>query len=198
MGRSPLSGWPMLRRLRRAGFSTTVFGYLAALESFASIVHRLRDRIQQIAHAGPYIVVGHSLGGVLLRAAIGELPSSIMPSHIYLLGSPITTSRLAIKLRANPVFKAFAGDCGQLLASEERMKRVASVNGPVTAIVGVRGFTGANSPFGFEANDGVVAVSEASAEWLTSKVELPVMHTFLPASSSVANIIINTYAADAG
>lgn len=194
MGRSPLSGWPMLRQLQRAGFKTAVFGYVAALESFNSIVSRLRTRIQRIAENEPYILVGHSLGGVLMRQALHTMAKgTTAPLHVYLLGSPVRSSRLAHKLQSNPVFRLLAGDCGQILASNERMAQVNGIAGAVTAIIGVRGFTRGHSLFGNEPNDGVVSVSEVSADWIKHTIEVPIIHTFLPASSSVSRIIINKH-----
>ena len=68
MGRSPLSGWPLLRRLRRAGFQTHNFGHWVCTESFGAIVGRLNEQLIRLARAGDYVLVGHSLGGVLLRS----------------------------------------------------------------------------------------------------------------------------------
>ncbi len=196
MGRSPLSGWPMLRRLRQAGFATSVFGYVAALEPFDAIVRRLRTRIEHIAKQGPYVVAGHSLGGVLLRAALAGLPpSTAQPHHVFLIGSPMSSSRLAAKLKTRWAFKLLTGDCGQLLASPERMSSVGALTIPTTAIVGVAGPRGRLSPFGEEPNDGVVADSEVSASWVSTKVEVQHLHTFLPASASVANVIIQSCSA---
>jgi pimeloyl-ACP methyl ester carboxylesterase len=191
MGRSPLSGWPLLFQLRRAGLKTESFGYVAALERFESIVARLRGRIERLAKLDSYMVIGHSLGGVLLRAALNSLPEDIaQPRHVYLLGSPILPSRLAVKFRENIVFRALTGDCGQLLGSVDRMNSIGSVKGTVTGIAGVCGLIGAHSPFGQEANDGVVTVSEVGAEWFSDQVEVPVVHTLLPSSAAVANIIM--------
>lgn len=198
MGRSPLSGWPMLRRLRQAGLRTAVFGYVAALESFDSIVRRLRKHIEHIARQGPYAVAGHSLGGVLLRAALAGMPAgTLQPKHVFLIGSPVSSARLAVKLKSRWVFKLLAGDCGQLLAAPERMSTVSGPQVPTTAIVGVAGLRGRLSPFGDEPNDGVVSDSEVSASWISAKVELRQLHTFLPASASVADIIIRSCANDA-
>src|SRR5512138_3517547 len=99
MGRSPLSGWPLLHRLRRAGMKTGSFMYVPAFERFDSIVTRLTNRIERLAATGSYVVIGHSLGGVLLRAALNALPhDTARPRHVYLLGSPVLPSRLAVRL----------------------------------------------------------------------------------------------------
>lgn len=191
MGRSPLSGWPMLRRLRRAGMTTHTFGYMTSLEDFARIRARLIARIVALAGTGDYIVVGHSLGGVLLRAAINALPAATpRPRHLYLLGVPQIPARLAITLANNIVFRLTTGDCGELLASSTRMAEIGAVTIPTTSIIGVRGWHGVRSPFGHEPNDCVVAVSEARDTWITEEVQIPCVHTWLPASRRVAEIIV--------
>lgn len=191
MGRSPVSGWLLLFRLRCAGFRTSTFGYSAAFEDFDSITSRLAAKISELGKTGEYILVGQSLGGVLLRAAVNSLPKGFLPPHhLFLLGSPLVASRLAIRLKGNILFRAFAGDCGQLLGSPDRMKRIGAISSPTTGIAGVRGISGWYSPFGSEANDGVVSVSEVVAPWLSNQLEVPVIHTLLPSSSIVANIIL--------
>ena len=199
MGRTPLSGWRLLRRLRRAGLKATTFGYSVAFENCDDIVARLRTRLSLLATTDEYIVIGHSLGGVLLRAALNALPpGSALPRHVYLLGSPVLASRLATRLKNNWLYRALAGDCGQLLGSAARMKAIGPLAVPTTGIVGLRGISGRHGPFGDEANDGLVSVSEANAPWLTSCVQVPVFHTLLPASALVANIILQDVAQNAG
>src|SRR5580698_7725200 len=90
MGRSPVSGWPLLRRLRRAGLRTHTFGHWVSRHSFATIVDRLGQRLVQVAENGEYVLVGHSLGGVLLREALRIAPATIRaPQRLFLLGSPV-------------------------------------------------------------------------------------------------------------
>ena len=172
MGRSPVSGWLLMRRLRQAGVKTTTFSYLATFENVDSIVARLRERISRLAKADGYVVVGHSLGGVLLRAAINSLPPDTAPPRlVYLLGSPIGPSRLAA---------------------------VGSISAPTTAIAGVRGWVSWQGLFGSELNDGVVSVSEVSAPWLSSPVQVPVAHTLLPSAGLVVEIILQGLAQHEG
>lgn len=191
MGRSPLSGWPLLWHLRRGGLKTNTFGYVVSFEDFASISRRLASRITDIAAQDEYLLIGHSLGGVLLRAAVNSLPVEIRrPEYLFLLGSPVRAARLAQRLKHNPVFRLLTQDCGQLLASVQRMSEIGSVTVPTIGIAGVKGPFWKQSPFGDELNDGVVSLSEVSAEWLSEQIQLPTIHTLLPSSKQVARIIL--------
>ena len=192
MGRSPASGWWMLRQLRRAGLRTACFGYGVSRESFAQVAERLRGRLQLLLAAEEELVlIGHSLGGVLLRQALCSLgETGTRAGHLFLLGSPIQTARLAIRLGGNPLFRLATRDCGQLLASPERMAAVGIPDVPTTAIVGTRGILNRRGPFGTETNDGVVSLSEVSAGWLEDRVFVPVVHTLLPSSGRVAEVIL--------
>ena len=191
MGRSPLSGGLMLWLLKRAGFRVRVFGYSVSFDDFAGIRARLVERISQVAAQGDYVLVGHSLGGVLLRAALNDLPSGTRKaSHLFLLGSPVRPARLANRLRNNLIYKTITRDCGRLLGSAERMAELGPVAVPTTVVVGVRGLPWPKDPFDGELNDGVVARSEVCADWAGDEVHVPVGHTFLPASRCVARLIL--------
>jgi pimeloyl-ACP methyl ester carboxylesterase len=181
----------MLWRLRRDGLSVSTFGYMVSLESFDRIKRRLIAALMKTAAQGDYVVIGHSLGGVLLRAALNELPDTVaQPRRAFLLGSPVRPARLAERFCRNRVYRLLTGDCGQFLASASRMAGLGPVRAPMSGIVGVRGVDHERGPFGGEPNDGVVAVSEASADWITDVVSLPVIHTLLPASRAVAEVIM--------
>lgn len=191
MGRSPLSGWPLLWRLKRAGLRGHSFGYAVSVSDFSTIADRLVDRLEALARHGQYIVIGHSLGGVLLREAIARLqPGGAKPRHLFLLGSPIQAARLAQGLRHNPIFRALTGDCGQLLASRQRMREIKSIDVAVTAVTGIRGTPKRFALFKGEPNDGIVSASETAAEWITDRVELPLVHTLLPSSPRVADAVL--------
>ena len=69
MGRSPLSGGLLLWLLKRAGFRVRVFGYSVSFDDFAGIRARLVERISQVAAQGDYVLVGHSLGGLVAAIA---------------------------------------------------------------------------------------------------------------------------------
>jgi pimeloyl-ACP methyl ester carboxylesterase len=193
MGRSPISGWSMLRRLRRAGLTTASFGYGVSIEDFAAIRERLVRRITGLSAQGDYVLVGHSLGGVLLRAALHALPCTVpAPRHLYLLGSPMRASRLAQGLQGHLLYRGMTGDCGQLLASPERMAGIGPVAVDTTHIVGTRGIAVTGHRFGDEPNDGVVALSEVSADWVGTQICVTVPHTWLPSSRQVSDILLRS------
>lgn len=171
--------------------TTSTFGYFTALESFSEIKNRLVSKISALAAESDYVVIGHSLGGVLLRAAIDSLPADVRkPCHLFLLASPVSPSRIAAKLRSNYVFRALAGDCGQLLGSYARMVEISPTSVPTTAIVGVCGLPFKTVFSQEEVNDGLVSLSEVSAGWLNDQVQVPVLHSFMPSSRRVGEIIL--------
>jgi len=161
---------------------------------FSQISSRLSSRIVRLSGDGEYILIGHSLGGVLLRSALATLPAEArLPSRVFLLGSPTKPARLAQSLRGNLVYRLVTGDCGQMLASDSRMKAVPPVAVPTTSICGDRALALTSRAFGGEPNDGVVSVSETSAAWITDTVMVPVVHTLLPSSARVAEIILKRF-----
>jgi pimeloyl-ACP methyl ester carboxylesterase len=191
MGRTPLSGWRLLRTLRAQGIDTSTFGYATALQNFSQIANRLSSQIVRLADEGEYILIGHSLGGVLLRSALASLPAGTRaPTRVFLLGSPTQPARLAKMLSRNPIFRVATGDCGQMLASDVLMQAVPPIATPTIGVFGNRGMPVTALAFRGDPNDGVVSVSETRAPWITEDLIVPIVHTFLPTSQRVAAIIL--------
>jgi pimeloyl-ACP methyl ester carboxylesterase len=189
MGRTPLSMMPLARTLRRAGIEPVQFGYVAAAQTIPSIVRRLRGRLQRMQDQ-PSVAIGHSLGGVLLRLAIAELPPEVArPVRLILIGSPDRAPRLACRYERRLWYRVLNGDAGALLASSQRMSAIPHLPIPSTVIAGTAGPRGRFSPFGDAVNDGILAVDElrhdGGIEWQT----VPVLHPFLPRSREVRNLV---------
>lgn len=191
MGRTNLSWLPTLARFKAQGLRCRTFGYNVTVQDFPSIVRRLVKVLLRISTQGEYVVVGHSLGGVLLRAALAELPTGTRrPKMLFLLGSPVLPSRLAMRLGSIALFRIVTRDSGRTLGSVQRMQSIAKPEVPSVAIIGTRGLRGRLSPFGQEDNDGVVAVNETTAEWLDEIIRIPVVHTLLPSNREAAQIML--------
>jgi hypothetical protein len=167
------------RRLRRAGHTVNVLGYVAAVESFAGIVRRVQERFARTAVRGPYVVVGHSLGGLLARAAVGRPPSSFTwPAHLVMLGTPNRPPRQARRYGKLLAYRWINGECGQLLARDDFFAQLPRLSIPYTIVAGTRGGLG-RSAFGDEPNDGVVAVSETLVVPSDTPITVPARHTFI-------------------
>ena len=193
MGRTPVSGWPMLWHLKRHGLDVTTFRYSTVREDFEGIKRRLVSRLSLFPGQGGYILIGHSLGGLLLLEALAAMPPGVRgPEYLFLLGTPLHASALARRFRNNWIYQLIAGDCGQLLGSDLRMGRLHPTAVPTVAIVGTLGLPWKMGPFRGELNDGVVSISEAAAEWLQNLVRIHTVHTMLPASRKVSGVILET------
>lgn len=189
MGRTPLSMSLLGYRLRKAGLSVATFGYSAARESHGPCVERLEIRIKSTFGEGPYLLVGHSLGTVLIRAVLPRLEAH-PPTACFFLAPPSRSPRLARRLAANPVYRALTGQMGQMLADPAFMDALPVPSVPVTVFAGDRGFQGRLSPFQNEPNDGIVSVSETRLSEAHPVRRLPALHTFIMNARPVAEAII--------
>ena len=178
LSRTPLSLSSLESYLQERGATTEQFGYLAFAESFDSIVERLSVHCQAIASSEPYGIVAHSLGGILIRAALAN-NSIKLPEHIVMLGTPNQPPRLAPLAWKLLPFRWWIRHCGFNLTNPAFFKSLPGLTSPYTIIAGTLGPTGGWSPFGNEVNDGIVAVSETFLSDLDPIIELPVWHTFM-------------------
>lgn len=176
MGRSPLSMALLALRLRRAGFATALFGYSAALERFEPCRQRLRAYIDARAVARPYLLIGHSLGTVLLRSVLPELAQP--PAGFFLIGPPTRACLLARRCARLLPYRLFTGEMGQLLASEAFLRTVPVPQCPAIIYAGAAGPRWRWYPLGAEPNDGILTVSETQLPGVPH-VLVPARHTLL-------------------
>jgi hypothetical protein len=186
--RTPLSLLLLVRRLRSWGYQTELFGYVAVAQGYDAIVSRLVLRLERLARAGPYAVIGHSLGGVLLRSALSHLDGP-QPQHLIMLGTPNRPPRLARVLGVRWVYRRIMGECGVNLSSPQFYANLPLPQVPYTIVAGTAGPKGRWSPFGYEPNDGIVAVSETRICDDDPLVLLPVTHTFMMNNAMVHEAI---------
>ncbi len=179
LGRTPLSLFGLARVLRRDGHHTRFFGYLPPFESVPRILRRLVGALRGFARSRRKIgLIGHSLGGLLLRMALAEVPE-LRVHHFVMLGTPQVPPRMArLAWRWFPPFRIFTRDCGRLLNSQHAFRVLPELQVPFTVIAGTAGLRGWFSPFGDDPNDGLVSVAEARVSG-AEPVRLPVLHTLM-------------------
>ena len=191
LARTSLSLMGLEQRLLKAGFQPEHFGYFAFAESFDQIVERLRLRLRTLATQEPYAVVVHSLGGVLLRAALAE--AQHCPEHVVMLGTPNQPPRLAVHAWRVLPFRWFTGQCGFNLTCPEFYQSLPTLPCPYTLIAGTAGPRGPWSPFGNEINDGIVALSETRLGASDRPLALPVWHTFMMNNPAVQGAVVRAF-----
>lgn len=185
-----MNGWDLslLRhRVADAGFATHQFSYHSISQSIEVIVQEVHNFVSGI-NADEIHYVCHSLGGLVVRHflyAYRDLP----PGRIVTLGTPHQGSGVARYFNQHRI--------GMMLLGESIN---AGLLGNAPPWDGQREFgsiAGINS-FGMgmifqemhELNDGTVTVTETKLENATAHLELPVTHTGLVLSATVAEEVI--------
>ena len=191
--RTPICMLGLGRRLAAEGYVTRQFAYVTVAESYDRIVSRLAANLAQIAARGPYAVVGYSLGGVLLRAALAQVDGP-PPVHFIMIGTPNRPPLLARRLAGFAPFHWAVGEGGSKLAREEFYRDLAMPECPYTLIAGTRGPVGRLSPFAHAPNDGIVAVEETRIRDTDVALQVPVTHAFLPNAAVVQALVVDTLA----
>jgi pimeloyl-ACP methyl ester carboxylesterase len=198
-----LSGWCLLalrRRLERCGFDARhTFSYPSVshnlLENAEALSHYLRDLDAPVVH-----LVGHSLGGLVIRALFHQHPEQPR-GRIVTLGSPhrgsypasvLARTRLGRKITGNSIQQLLAG-------MPEYWELPARDFGVICGDLGIgmgRLFPGFVKP-----NDGVVALAEARprpdsrAPPTTSPYTSRILRCLCPSKSRTRSVISSRTAA---
>ena len=181
MARTSLSLRSLARHLRRDGHRVTLTGYVAAVEHFDAVCGRVRGQLERLAGTGePYAVIGHSLGGLILRVALGAGPPLRREPHrLIMLGTPNQPPRLAQRFRHLWPYRIVSGQMGQLLADAHFFATLPPVRVPYTIIAGTGGSRGRWSLFGEDPNDGTIAVAETLVVPDDNPILVDTRHTFM-------------------
>lgn len=184
MGRTPVSMLRLRRRLGRAGHHGVLFGYAPTFESLEHAAARLAKRMRALGDE-PYALVGHSLGSVIIRNALAQLP--VPPVACAFLAPPMVACRAARFFSRFRLYKILAGEMGLRLADAAFMDALPLPQVPTRLYVGVSGPRRRGLPFGTDANDMILSVAEATGRFAGVVVEVPAVHTFIMHSRVVAD-----------
>ncbi len=169
-------------RLRRAGYATTAFGYHTVVEDLEAMSARLVTTIRRKLEGdgtpdGPYAIIGHSLGCIITRQALPELPPGC--SHFVMLAPPNQPPILARKFKRNLLFRALTRDAGRKLADPSFYDQLPEPSEiPTLIIAGTAGPSARWLPFQGEINDGIVSLPETRLDGLP-RIQVGGIHSFL-------------------
>lgn len=189
LGRTAVSLRSLKRCLRRAGHQPETFSYFAFAQPYQAIRDRLAAQLAAMRGGGPVALIGHSLGGLLLRDALAAVPD--LPVHrLIMLGTPNKPPRRArLAMRWLP-WRMFARSCGELLATPAAFAAIPRPAVPYTLVAGTAGHRLLSAPFGEELHDGFVAVSETRIDDADEPVLLPLNHTFMMNDDRLQGLIV--------
>jgi len=187
MGRTPMAMSILAARLHASHIRPYLFGYSVTFERQKDCFQRLEHFITKRVQTNEYIIIGHSLGAVLMRAILPRLMHK--PVACFLLASPTRVCKAARNFAHRPLAKLLGGEIGQLLADQEFMESLPPTGVPTKIYAGIGGPRGRYSPFGEEPNDGVLTVKETSLPNVPIQT-IPVVHTFIMNSNVVTQDIV--------
>lgn len=187
MGRTPVAMLRLARRLRAAGMTPRLFAYSAAMERWESCLNRLERYINKNATGDEYILVGHSLGSVLIRGVLPGLTHK--PAACFFLAPPTNACKAARKFAPRLIYKMITGEMGQLLADAAFMAALPLPDVPTKIYAGINGPRGRYSPFGEECNDGILALHETELPDAHHQ-QVAALHTFIMNKQEVARDIV--------
>ena len=163
------------RALESRGFVVAETGYASLTLPFEAHVAAVRQVAAALVEDGAETVsiVGHSLGGLVGRAAMaGPWP----PGRLVQLGSPNQGSGLARRLGSLRLYRQVFGPSGQFLASPH----VAALPVPPHPVLVVAG-TGIPNPLIGGDGDGTVALAETRLDGACiSSLRIRTIHAGLP------------------
>lgn len=179
----PISLHPLGRRLEQHGWSVRRFGYPTIRHAIDDNAHALRGFIG----SGPVHLVGHSLGGLVALRMLERFREDLSPARLVLLGSPVNGSAVARRLAKIPALGRLVGrSAGPLEAGVQH----APEGWEVGVVAGTRTFGLGQAIHRLPApHDGTVAEIETRLDGETDRLTLPVSHTGLVLSPTVADAI---------
>jgi len=180
----------LARRLRRHGFAVHAFSYPSARADLTANAARLA-RFLDALDAATVHLVGHSLGGILIRALFHFHPNR-KPGRIVTLATPHGGSRVAQHLSRHALWRRAMGKgVAQVLAGAPQVwtpppREIGAICGTRSIGLGRLLYRGLPRP-----NDGLLTVKESAYPAAREHLVLPVSHTGMMFSRTAADQAAN-------
>jgi triacylglycerol lipase len=189
---------PIERLLAARGYVVLNLGYPSRSATIPSLAARVAERIHDWQPAERLDFVTHSLGGILLRAAVAS--GALSPARVHravMLGPPNAGSELADRLPAVPLFGwlygRMTGPAGSQLgtAATSFVAQLPAVSFDTGVIAGTRSWNPLFSALLAAPNDGKVRVERTRVAGMRDFLEVPCWHPLLMTAAVVHEQVIH-------
>lgn len=176
------------------------FTYASTRDPISTHSSALRELVENLPGQPTISMVGHSMGNIVFRHAIGEWqrsgdPKFVLPrmNRAVMLGPPNQGSAFAAKLSRLGIFETITGNSGmQLGPSWDKVRdRLGTPPCPFAIVAGDISSSPIQNPLLTGPSDGVVTIQEASLEGMTEIASVPVIHSLLMSDSSVVRATVS-------
>ncbi len=184
---------PLEKRLGKAGFRVHNIPYASTEKPPEALVEDLGRHVEACCTETPTLhFVGHSLGGILIRAYLAEQPPPNV-GRVVMLAPPNRGSELADALGETALFRwAFGPSARELGTGPESLPNRLP---PPAVEVGVIAGTGSVNPVGSvllpAEDDGTVSVASTKLEGMTDFLVVDSSHSFIMRSEEVATQVVH-------
>ncbi len=190
LGRNAFAMWYLEKKLKDAGFSVHNLDYPSRKlppDEMLTYISKLIDDCCAKIPSGKANFVGHSLGGLLIRAYLQNNPR-IQPARVVLLGTPNNGSELADSFAHTAWFEKILGPTAQMLGTEED-SFPHSLKAPYYELGVIAGNKSIN-PLGSwiipGADDGMVSIESTQLDGMSDFIILPTDHVLMRYDSEVS------------
>ena len=179
--RSAKSFNPFRRELEKKGYHVYSVDYPSTRVSIEQAADYLHQVLQSLEGIDQLSLIGHSMGGLVIRAWFQEHEDARI-DKVIMLGTPNQGAEMAEALKNFLPFQWVLGEAGQQLATNEMnsARHLAVPSVPFGIIAGGRGEqTNGYNPWLPGDDDGTVTVASAHLEGEADFLRLPCLHMFL-------------------
>ncbi len=173
------------RALRRSGYATLRIGYPSLTRSLPVLRDAVIPQVDQFGarFSGPLHFVGHSFGGLLIRAIVTQARPERL-GRVVMLGTPNGGSELADWLQRIKLGRLVLGPAAShlmTLRAPDDAATVGSVDFPLGINAGTRPLLARLSNLFLPLpNDGKVSVASTHTAGQADHIAVPVAHMMLP------------------
>jgi pimeloyl-ACP methyl ester carboxylesterase len=176
------------------------FSYASTRDPISAHSAALRELVENLAGEPSISVVGHSMGNIVFRQAIGEWqrngdPKKVLSrmNRVVMLGPPNQGSSFAAKLSRLGLFETITGNSGMQLGPSWDTLRdgLGTPPCPFAIVAGDISKGPLQNPLLSGPSDGVVTIEEASLEGMAEIASVPVVHSFLMSDASVVRATVS-------